>query len=107
MSELIHVTDASFEAEILNADGPALVDFWAEWCGPCHMIAPHVAAIAAEYGDKVKVAKIDVDSNPAVPGRYGIVGIPTLMLFKNGEVVERITGALPKERILAQITPHF
>lgn len=71
------------------------------------MIAPHVTAIAAEYGDKVKVAKIDVDSNPAVPGRYGIVGIPTLMLFKNGEVVERITGALPKERILAQITPHF
>ena len=107
MSEPIHVTDASFEAEILNADGPALVDFWAEWCGPCHMIAPHVAAIAAESGDKVKVAKIDVDSNPAIPGRYGIVGIPTLMLFKNGEVVERITGALPKERILAQITPHF
>ena len=107
MSEPIHVTDASFEAEILNSDMPALVDFWAEWCGPCHMIAPHVTAIAEEYGDKVKVAKIDVDSNPAIPGRYGIVGIPTLMLFKNGEVVERITGALPKERILAQITPHF
>lgn len=107
MAKPIAVTDADFQNEILNSDKPALVDFWADWCGPCRMIAPSVAAIAEEYGDALKVAKLDVDENPAVPGRYGIVGIPTLMLFKNGEVVERITGALPKERILSQILPHI
>ncbi len=107
MSEPIEVTDASFESEVIEATQPVLVDFWAEWCGPCRMIAPSVHAIAEEYGDSLKVTKVDVDSNPAVPGRYGIVGIPTLMLFKDGEVVERITGALPKERIVAQILPHL
>lgn len=107
MADPIHVTDADFETAILKADKPALVDFWADWCGPCRMIAPSVKAIAEEYGDKMVVAKMDVDDNPAVPGRYGIVGIPTLMLFKDGEVVERITGALPKERIVAQILPHI
>lgn len=106
MSKPLAVTDDSFQAEVLDADVPVLVDFWADWCGPCRMIAPSVEQIADEYDGSVKVAKVDVDDNPAIPGRYGIVGIPTLMLFKNGEVVERITGALPKDRILAQILPH-
>ena len=107
MTHPVAVTDATFEEEILKSDKPALVDFWADWCGPCRMIASSVEQIANEYGDSLKVAKVDVDENPAIPGRYGIVGIPTLMLFKNGEVVERIVGALPKDRILAQILPHL
>lgn len=107
MASPLEVTDATFQDEILNSEKPALVDFWADWCGPCRMVAPSVKAIAEEYGDSLKVAKVDVDDNPAVPGRYGVVGIPTLMLFKGGEVVERIVGALPKDRILAQILPHL
>lgn len=101
------VTDASFETEVLKSEKPVLIDFWADWCGPCRMIAPHVDAIATEYEETLKVGKVDVDENPAVPGRYGVVGIPTLMLFKNGDVVARITGALPKDRIVAQILPHL
>jgi thioredoxin 1 len=101
------VTDETFQMEIIESDKPALVDFWADWCGPCRMIAPSVKEIAAEYGDSLKVAKVDVDENPAIPGRYGIVGIPTLMLFKDGQVVERIVGVMPKDRILAQILPHL
>ena len=107
MAQPVAVTDENFGDEILKSDKPALVDFWADWCGPCRMVAPSVKAIAEEYGDSLKVAKMDVDENPAVPGRYGIVGIPTLMLFKNGEVVERIVGALPKDRIVAQIIRHL
>ena len=107
MAEPLEITDANFQSEVLNADKPVLIDFWADWCGPCRMVAPHVKAIASEYGAVLKVGKVDVDDNPAVPGRYGIVGIPTLMLFKNGQVVERIVGALPKDRILAQILPHL
>jgi thioredoxin 1 len=107
MAKPLEVTDETFEAEVLNSDKPVLVDFWAEWCGPCRMIAPSVKAIAEEYGDRLKVAKVDTDENPAVPGRYGIVGIPTLMLFKGGNVVERVTGAMPKDRIVAQILPHL
>ena len=107
MAKPFAVTDETFQAEVLGADLPVLVDFWADWCGPCRMIAPSVSQIAEEYDGSIKVAKVDVDDNPAIPGRYGIVGIPTVMLFKNGEVVERITGALPKDRILAQILPHI
>lgn len=103
----IDVTDDNFQNEVLDSEKPVLVDFWADWCGPCRMIAPHIKAISEEYGENLKVAKVDVDSNPAVPGRYGVVGIPTLMLFKGGEVVERVTGALPKDRIVAQILPHI
>lgn len=107
MSEPFVVTDDEFQAEVLDSDKPVLVDFWAEWCGPCHMIAPHVKEIAGEYEESLRVAKLDVDENPTIPGRYGIIGIPTLMLFKDGEVVARITGALPKDRIVAQIMPHL
>lgn len=107
MAKPIAVSDETFQSEVLDSEVPVLVDFWAEWCGPCRMIAPSVNAMAEEYKTVLKVAKVDVDDNPAVPGRYGIVGIPTLMLFKDGQVVERITGALPKDRIVAQILPHL
>jgi len=107
MAKPLEVTDETFEAEVLKSDKPVLVDFWAEWCGPCRMIAPSVKAIAEEYGDRLKVAKVDTDENPAVPGRYGIVGIPTLMLFKGGEPVARIVGAKPKAALLAEIQPHL
>ena len=107
MAKPVEVTDASFQADVLDSDKPVLVDFWADWCGPCRMIAPSVKEMAEEYEDVLKVAKVDVDENPAVPGRYGIIGIPTLMLFKDGKVVERITGALPKDRIVAQVLPHL
>jgi thioredoxin 1 len=101
------ISDSSFESDVLKSDKPVLIDFWADWCGPCRMVAPSVDAIAEEYNKVLKVAKMDVDENPAVPGRYGIVGIPTLMLFKNGSVVARITGAQPKDKIVAQILPHL
>jgi len=107
MAKPIAVSDETFQSEVLDSTRPVLVDFWADWCGPCRMIAPSVNAMAEEYETVLKVAKVDVDENPAVPGRYGIVGIPTLMLFKGGQVVERITGALPKDRIVAQILPHL
>jgi thioredoxin 1 len=107
MAKPFEVSDDTFQADVLQSDKPVLVDFWADWCGPCRMIAPSVSAMAEEYEDVLRVAKMDVDENPAVPGRYGIIGIPTLMLFKDGQVVERITGALPKDRIVAQVLPHL
>jgi thioredoxin 1 len=107
MSEPINSSDGEFESEVLNADKPVLVDFWAEWCGPCHMIAPHVKQIAVEQEGNLKVAKMDIDSNPITPGRYGVMSIPTLMVFKGGEVVARIMGAMPKDRIMAQVLPHL
>lgn len=107
MAELSHINDDDFTAEVLEASQPVLVDFWAEWCGPCHMIAPHVEAIASEYDGVLKVAKMDIDENPMTQAHYMIMSIPTLMLFKDGEVVERIMGARPKEQILAKIAPHL
>ncbi|MDT8306724.1 MAG: thioredoxin [Anaerolineae bacterium] len=107
MAKPFEVNDEAFQADVLDSDLPVLVDFWAEWCGPCRIIAPHVAAIADEYEEQLRVAKLDVDENPTVPGRYGIIGIPTLMLFKGGEVVARITGAMPKDRIVAELLPHL
>lgn len=107
MAEISHLSDAQFAEKVIESNQPVLVDFWAEWCGPCHMIAPHVAQIADEYEGVLKVAKMDIDENPMVPGQYGIMSIPTLMLFKDGEVVARITGALPKDRMLAKITPFL
>ena len=107
MAETKAISDDVFEDEVLQADKPVLVDFWAEWCGPCHMIAPSVKEIADEQEAYLKVAKMDIDENPVTPGRYGIMSIPTLMLFKNGEAVARIVGAMPKDRIMAQILPHL
>jgi len=93
------VTDQSFQADVLSADKPVLVDFWAEWCGPCRMIAPALEEIAAELGDQVTVAKINIDENPDTPGRYGVRGIPTMLLFKNGEAVAQKVGAAPRSQI--------
>jgi thioredoxin 1 len=99
---LLHVTDDDFEEQVLQADRPVLVDFWAEWCMPCRMVGPIVAELAHDYADKVVVAKMDTDHNPATPGRYGIMGIPTLILFRDGEEVQRVVGVRPKQA-LAQI----
>ena len=94
------VSDSAFETEVLKADQPVIVDFWAEWCGPCKMIAPALEEIANEMDGRVKVVKINIDENPSVPSRYGIRGIPTLMIFKNGEVAGTQVGANPKGKIV-------
>jgi thioredoxin 1 len=100
MSEsIVHVTDASFDAEVLNADLPVLVDFWAEWCGPCKMIAPVLDEIATEYAGKLKVCKVDVDANPDIPPKFGIRGIPTLIMFKGGNAEATKVGALSKTQL--------
>jgi len=99
--QIVHVTDATFEDEVLKADGPVLVDFWADWCGPCKMIAPILDEIAREYAGRLKVAKLNIDENPATPPKYGIRGIPTLMLFKDGEVQATKVGAASKSQLTA------
>jgi thioredoxin 1 len=99
MSDLLEVTDATFDAEIMNADIPAMVDFWAAWCGPCRMVGPVVEELAKEYQGKIKVAKMDVDQNRQTPARFGIRNIPTLLLFKGGDLAQTIVGAQPKSQI--------
>ena len=93
------VTDASFQADVLDSSTPVLLDFWAEWCGPCKMIAPALEEIAAELGDKVTIAKLNIDENPDTPGKYGVRGIPTMLLFKNGQPVAQKVGAAPRGQI--------
>ena len=107
MAKPIHVTAADFETKVLKASKPVLTDFWAEWCGPCKMIAPILEQIAEEYGDQLLVAKLDVDDSPQVAMRYGVQSIPTLILFKNGQEVERLIGYMPKDRLMARIKPHL
>jgi thioredoxin 1 len=99
MADIMQVTDGDFEQEILKADTPALVDFWAAWCGPCRAIAPVVEELAKDYAGKLKVAKMNVDENSKTPVKYGIRAIPTLILFKNGNVMDQITGAVSKSQI--------
>ncbi len=105
--EIANVSDDSFEEEVLKSELPVLVDFWAVWCAPCHMIAPSVENLAQSYKDKMKVVKINVDENPKTPANYGILSIPTLLLFKGGELKETIVGALPQNKIEDAITKHL
>ncbi len=107
-SELIkHVTDDSFGSDVLQSDKPVLVDYWAEWCGPCKMIAPILDELANDYGGRLQIAKMNVDENREVPGKYGIRGIPTLMLFKGGELAATKVGALSKSQLTAFIDGHL
>ncbi len=108
MSEhIIHVTDADFEEKVLNAEGPVLVDFWAEWCGPCKMIAPALDQIADELQGKITVAKVDVDSSPVTPNQYGVRGIPTLMIFRDGNIQAMKVGGIPKGAIQSFIEENI
>jgi thioredoxin 1 len=103
---VLHVTDSEFDSVVLKAGGPILVDYWAEWCGPCRMIAPVLDEIAKDYAGKLTIAKLNIDENPNTPSRYGVRGIPTLMLFKNGEVEGTKVGALTKSQLAAFIDSH-
>ena len=108
MSEhILHVNDANFKMEVLDSGTPVLVDYWAEWCGPCKMIAPILEEVAKEYGDKLRVAKLNIDENPKTPGEYGIRGIPTLILFKGGNVEATKIGALSKSQLTAFIDSNL
>jgi thioredoxin 1 len=101
------VTDNSFETDVLNADKPVVVDFWAEWCGPCKMISPILDELAGEMGDKVTIAKLNIDENPSTPQKYGVRGIPTLMLFKNGQVAATKIGAMPKSALFQWVESNI
>lgn len=103
----LEFTESNFDTEVLNSETPVLVDFWANWCGPCKMIAPIVEEIAKELGAKLKVGKVDVDSNQQIAMRYGIRSIPTLLIFKEGKVVDQIIGAAPKQTILDKLSKHI
>lgn len=107
MGVAVEVTEATFESEVIKSNLPVLVDFWAVWCGPCKMIAPIVEEIAVEKTGMLKVCKVDVDKNRGIAGKYGIRSIPTLLLFKNGQVVEQIVGAAAKPNLLKKLEPHL
>ena len=103
MSKMVEVTDATFKSEVLDSDVPVMVDFWAEWCGPCKMIGPTVAELASEYDGRLKVAKMDVDKNDTTAGQYRIMSIPSLVFFKKGQKVDQIVGAVPKQSMVSKI----
>jgi thioredoxin 1 len=103
----VEVTDSNFQSEVLQSDKPVLVDFWAEWCGPCKMIAPMVEELAKEYDGKLKVGKVNVDSNQQTSMQYGIRSIPTLLIFKGGKVVDQLVGAVPKKMLAEKLAKHL
>lgn len=103
MSDLMQITDANFEDEVINSNIPVLIDLWAVWCGPCNMIEPSVNEVANDYAGKLKVVKMNVDDNPQTPTKFGIRSIPTLLLFKNGELKDQIIGAVPKKQIVDKV----
>lgn len=107
MAELLHVNEDTFKNEVLDSSQPVLVDFSAVWCQPCKMLDPIVKQLAGEWDGKVKVVKIDADENPNLVMRFGVMGIPTLLFMKNGEIKERITGYMPKDKLIARFSPHF
>jgi thioredoxin 1 len=107
MSEITEITEENFESEVLKANAPVLVDFSAVWCGPCKMLEPVIEEMAGEWGDSVKVVRLDVDHNPNIAMNYQVMGVPTLMLFKAGEPVERLTGYMPKGKILDKLNVHL
>lgn len=103
MSKPVKVTDDSFNSEVLSADKKVLVDFWAEWCGPCRMVAPVVEDIAGEYGDQIKIAKLNVDENQTTASRYGIMSIPTMLVMEDGKVVDKLVGYMPKDKLVSKL----
>lgn len=107
MSQVLNVDEGTFQSEVLDAGGPVLVDFSAVWCQPCKMLDPVVKQLASEWDGKVKVVKIDADENPNLVMKFGVMGIPTLLFIKGGEVKERVTGFMPKEKLIAKFSPHF
>ena len=107
MSKPQVVSDQNFETEVIKSETPVLVDFWAAWCGPCRMVAPVLEEIGNEQGEKIRIAKLDVDANPITAGRFGVRSIPTMILFKNGREAQRVVGYMPKEKLLQQIQPHI
>ncbi len=107
MGSALQFDDQNFEAEVLKATGPVLVDFWAEWCGPCKQLGPIIDQIAVELQGKMKVGKVNVDESADLAGQFDVMSIPTLLVFKNGKPVDQIVGAMPKDRLLAKLTPHL
>lgn len=107
MADVLNITEDTFQSEVIDASEPVLVDFSAVWCGPCKMLDPIVKQLAGEWNGKVKVVKVDADQNPNIVMQYGVMGIPTLLFFKGGEIKERITGYMPKDKLVAKFSPHF
>jgi thioredoxin 1 len=103
MADVIDITDATFKAEVLESDKPVIIDFWAEWCAPCRQIAPIIKELAAEYGDKVKIAKMDIESSTNTPGQFNVRAIPTVLAFRDGNVVEQLQGSRPKADFVAMV----